>query len=1809
MGTFLRSCLFLTVAGMVIALALSTPICAAEAASDTARLPQTPHLLFDAAGLDAIRKASLVPGSHQQESLAALKDFCDKLGEGIIKGRDRTTGNWAYDRSYLAIKAAAVYAVSGDAKYADMSLRALEAITADPDPEKRTMTSGTGLSRATVTMGYVFGWDLASAAWPQPRRDAILAQMKKAAVEWEHVSHSNISIEYHSNWTSVLRGAEILLRLTLNEPTSPRMTQLTDELVKHMVSHGSAGWSQEGPIYLGYSMAFGVPAAIALERVGQPAVADAFRAKKMWLLPMYAGLFNARQNAPSWGVGGPYFDERGWMSAQAMLVPKEDLPGYLWFYDRFRGIKNPAPAKDKFDHRGWGQAFALLCYPTGVTPVDPTGKLPTVLVDDHGGVFWRPRWRDGNDPIIALFSDSHAAPRAWDNTDTGVLSILGQGAVFASGNSGSRRGNEYSRLTVDGNSTPDTNLTGSLLYSEKTADGFVAGVDSSASIRGLGVTKLERHIGAATSGPDDTVMLVADDFSLGSKRTLGWSLNQMDGCLGVEVLDEGGRPGFVVRAQDGGWLAGWLIYPAKATVDASDPLVLRWEADKDGTAVVAMVMGSGPRPVLQTVGDGADAEVRLAGRSLRWNPQTKRVVIGEVPGPRPDFTLSTIKGTAPVQVKVEAAPGLTDVRWSGQENLAATGPSATLTLTKEGPQNIRMTSAQGSAEARVDVLNQPPVAEIMVDRAMGLPPLTVNFDATKSRDPDGHALTYKWTFPDGTTADGPKVSRTFDASRPEVQVGLRVSDPHGGSGEALQRILVGNQKPKAVATVTPQSGPPPLKVQLDANASTDPEKQPMTVTWLLPDGTKLSGGTANAVLAKEGEQTITCVVRDSSGAEDRVEIPVQVMNQSPSISIRENVPEMDPKEAKLPGAGLRARYKVDLGPDGHAPITQPLRSAPLSLSLAATVSDPEGDAVKISWDFGDGTTGVGTPVEHTWKQPGHFTVTTTATDARGASSVARMTVEIDEPSGRVPDGPAGMIQGLFFSTYFNDQPDIWKNGRATSVPADALRPPAAGASSGKRPDQLDPHDMQAALSDIRRLDLADRGVVTMPNPFRTARRGFRWATEYTGFIEVPADGLYTFEMPCMNAGQFWIGNRLVAYRPNQRYSDWDYIPTGSIALRKGAHSIRILQAWDAFNHLKPELQPNLVLRWKPPGAAKTTSVPVEAFRRPVSRPDILLDVNPPSGLTGRSMEFSAARSLAGPGAEVRTVEWDFGDGGSATGLAVSHSYDAPGEYRLAVRLSNSLGATETLTRSILVGDMMPATTAGRLVPGLAFKYYASDDSFNRMPDFSSWTVKNKGFCAEPDISSADQANYFAFQFDGFLHVPQDGIYRFKVESDDGGVLYLDDRMVVDNSVITPEIQEATGDVGLRAGLHKLHIDYFQGIIAQRCDLLVREPGELEWKRVPASWYWRETGTSLDTVPKAILEAPAKAVTGGPVPFDASASSDPDGDPVVARWDFGDGHTATGLKVTHTYTKPGDYTVTLGVQAHRGNEVRATSAVNVAASSNHPPVASFTINKESSPTAFHLEADASASSDPDGDAVTYSWDFGDGSKATGQKIQRLMGGGSWVVTLTVDDGRGGVTYAMKPVTVGGGNARSIGIYVSDSAMRGLLGDTDVAGWVPQGFWNRVNVAKGEQVLRDNRGEETPARLPQGGGKASRWKEVLNHSPIDLGGDAALNATSGKVENSPDRNTIIKGIPYAKYDVIVGLSTLEERNRGKAQAVKVNDQVRWLWPAEGFQDEYVVSEATEAADAAKGSNVAVFSGLTGPDVALNGLFTWIQIVEKP
>jgi len=160
-------------------------------------------------------------------------------------------------------------------------------------------------------------------------------------------------------------------------------------------------------------------------------------------------------------------------------------------------------------------------------------------------------------------------------------------------------------------------------------------------------------------------------------------------------------------------------------------------------------------------------------------------------------------------------------------------------------------------------------------------------------------------------------------------------------------------------------------------------------------------------------------------------------------------------------------------------------------------------------------------------------------------------------------------------------------------------------------------------------------------------------------------------------------------------------------------------------------------------------------------------------------------------------------------------------------------------------------------------------------------------------------------------------------------------------------------------------------------------------------------------------------TGLSCSFDASASSDSDGTIVSYAWDFGDGGAGSGLTASHTYAAGGTFSVGLTVTDNGGATGNSAQSVTASGPVNNPPSASFT----SSCTDLACSFDGSASSDSDGTIVSYAWDFGDGSTASGVTASHTYAaGGTFNVTLTVTDDGGAANSTSQNVTVSapGGN---------------------------------------------------------------------------------------------------------------------------------------------------------------------------------------------
>ena len=149
--------------------------------------------------------------------------------------------------------------------------------------------------------------------------------------------------------------------------------------------------------------------------------------------------------------------------------------------------------------------------------------------------------------------------------------------------------------------------------------------------------------------------------------------------------------------------------------------------------------------------------------------------------------------------------------------------------------------------------------------------------------------------------------------------------------------------------------------------------------------------------------------------------------------------------------------------------------------------------------------------------------------------------------------------------------------------------------------------------------------------------------------------------------------------------------------------------------------------------------------------------------------------------------------------------------------------------------------------------------------------------------------------------------------------------------------------------------------------------------------------------------------------DADCVRDPHGMVTGYRWEFGDGHAASGPVAEHAYEAPGAYLVSLIVSDDFDRSRRASRSLVVAAA---PPAA--VIAASPVPVAPHAPIffNGRGSTAAPGRAIaSYEWDFGDGATAAGVRVRHAyVTEGTFTVMLMVTDDRRQVATATAKVVV-------------------------------------------------------------------------------------------------------------------------------------------------------------------------------------------------
>ena len=143
------------------------------------------------------------------------------------------------------------------------------------------------------------------------------------------------------------------------------------------------------------------------------------------------------------------------------------------------------------------------------------------------------------------------------------------------------------------------------------------------------------------------------------------------------------------------------------------------------------------------------------------------------------------------------------------------------------------------------------------------------------------------------------------------------------------------------------------------------------------------------------------------------------------------------------------------------------------------------------------------------------------------------------------------------------------------------------------------------------------------------------------------------------------------------------------------------------------------------------------------------------------------------------------------------------------------------------------------------------------------------------------------------------------------------------------------------------------------------------------------------------------------------SIDPDGTIVSWLWDFGDSQTSTDQNPTHSYPENNTYTISLTVTDDDGATDTIQKDVTVL---NQNPVADAN-GPYSGNVGENITFDGSGSYDPDGNIVSWDWDFGDTTTGSGETTAHAYTNpGDYTVTLTVTDDDSGVDTDTTTVHV-------------------------------------------------------------------------------------------------------------------------------------------------------------------------------------------------
>jgi hypothetical protein len=136
---------------------------------------------------------------------------------------------------------------------------------------------------------------------------------------------------------------------------------------------------------------------------------------------------------------------------------------------------------------------------------------------------------------------------------------------------------------------------------------------------------------------------------------------------------------------------------------------------------------------------------------------------------------------------------------------------------------------------------------------------------------------------------------------------------------------------------------------------------------------------------------------------------------------------------------------------------------------------------------------------------------------------------------------------------------------------------------------------------------------------------------------------------------------------------------------------------------------------------------------------------------------------------------------------------------------NGLPVSGIITKKFRKVEANPGLNIVNPVPGITSSYY--EGNWDSIPDFKKLNPVKEGISDNFSLEQKMAKEYYGFSFNGYILVPSNDVFAFYTDSDDGSILWIDGKKIVENDGLhgAKEVETA---IALRKGYNQIRVDYF-----------------------------------------------------------------------------------------------------------------------------------------------------------------------------------------------------------------------------------------------------------------------------------------------------------------------------------------------------------------------------------------------------------------